>query len=80
LGLKFRRQYRIGPWVVDFYCFQHRLAIELDGSVHAQPSQEVSDKEKDTYLERVGIRVLRLPNGIVLKDQDAFLSKIVEAL
>jgi very-short-patch-repair endonuclease len=66
--------------VVDFYCFQHRLAIELDGTAHAQPSQELKDREKDTYLKRLGIRVLRLPNGIVLKDDDAFLRKIVESL
>src|SRR5262249_3487201 len=80
LGLKFRRQYRIGKWVVDFYCFQHRLAVELDGSVHAQPTQELKDREKDKYLKRMGIRVLRLPNGIVLRDGNAFLKKIVESL
>ena len=80
LGLKFRRQYRIGKWVVDFYCFQHGLAVELDGSVHAQPTQELKGREKDRYLKRMGIRVLRLPNGIVLRDGNAFLKKIVESL
>ena len=80
LGVKFRRQYRIGKWVVDFYCFQHRLAIELDGSVHAQPTQELRDRDKDAYLRRLGIRVLRLSNGIVLNDQDAFIRKIIESL
>jgi uroporphyrinogen-III synthase len=38
LGAKFHRQCRIENWVVDFYCFEHRLAIELDGGVHSQPS------------------------------------------
>ena len=37
LGGKFRRQCRLENWVIDFYCFEHRLAIELDGGVHSQP-------------------------------------------
>lgn len=80
MGLKFRRQFPIAKWTVDFYCFEHRLAIELDGSVHSQPSQTKKDAIKDAYLKDVGIRLLRLPNGIVLEDPDAFLDGIRKCL
>ena len=78
IGLKFRRQYPIGDYVVDFYCFDPRLAIELDGSVHSQPSQMRKDRAKDAFLRSLGIKVLRLPNGLVLKDPEAFVRKIRE--
>jgi very-short-patch-repair endonuclease len=79
LGLKFRRQHPIGRFVVDFYCQQSRLAVELDGSAHAQPSQARKDSAKDSHLTRLGIRVLRLPNGMVLDDPEAFCKKVLEA-
>ncbi|MGH9357853.1 MAG: endonuclease domain-containing protein [Terriglobia bacterium] len=75
-GLKFHRQHPIGKYVVDFYCFELRLAIELDGSAHSQPSQITRDKAKDSCLRSIGIRVLRLPNGLVLEDSEGFLSRI----
>jgi len=59
LGAKFRRQFRIENWVVDFYCFEHRLAIELDGGVHSQPSQMRRDAAKEDYLRTIGVRLLR---------------------
>lgn len=79
MGLKFRRQHPIGRHVVDFYCFQARLAVELDGSVNAQPSQERKDAAKDAYLRRLGVRVLRLPNGMVMDDPETFCGKVREA-
>ena len=75
-GLKFRRQYPIGDYIVDFYCFDPRLAIELDGSVHSQPGHVRKDRAKDAYLRSIGIKVLRLPNGLVLEDPEAFVGKI----
>jgi very-short-patch-repair endonuclease len=79
LGLKFRRQYPIEGYVVDFYCCELRLAVELDGGVHSQPSQMKKDAVKDAFLQKIGIRVLRLPNGLVTEDPDGFVSKIREA-
>jgi hypothetical protein len=67
-GLKFRRQFPIGNYVVDFYCFEVRMAVELDGGAHAQPSQAKKDRAKDAYLTRLGVRVLRLPNGQVMEE------------
>jgi uroporphyrinogen-III synthase len=79
LGLKFRRQYPIDSYVGDFYCFERRLAVELDGGIHSQPSQIRKDREKDAYLRSLGIQVLRLPNGLVLEDPEGFVREVSEA-
>jgi very-short-patch-repair endonuclease len=76
MGLKFRRQHPIGKYTVDFFCFQAQLAVELDGSVHAKPSQARKDATKEAYLKRMGIRVLRVPNGMVLEDPELFCRKV----
>jgi very-short-patch-repair endonuclease len=78
-GLKFRRQCPLGGFVVDFYCPEARLVIELDGSVHAQPSQMRKDRAKDRWLRVMGLNVLRVPNGLVLEDPEAFRRKVGEA-
>jgi adenine-specific DNA-methyltransferase len=80
LGAKFHRQCRVEAWVVDFYCFGHRLAIELDGGVHSQPSQMRRDAEKEDYFRTVGIRLLRIPNAMATEDPDKFVSKVKEAM
>ena len=76
IGAKFRRQCRVENWVLDFFCSEHRLAIELDGSVHAQPSQMRKDAEKEDFLRTAGIRLLRVPNGMVLNAPDEFVRKV----
>ncbi|MBZ5565197.1 MAG: endonuclease domain-containing protein [Acidobacteriia bacterium] len=80
LGANFRRQVRIDNWLVDFFSFDHRLAIELDGSIHSQPSQLRKDAAKDDYLRTLGIRLLRVPNGLVLEDPDEDVRKVREAM
>lgn len=78
LGLKFRRQFPIEDYVVDFYCFELRLAIELDGSIHAQPRQMRKDAAKDASLKRLGIRVLRLPNRLATDNPEGFIERVRE--
>ena len=80
LGAKFRRQFRVENGVLDFYCFEHRLAIELDGGVHAQIDQMRKDAAKEDYLRAVGIRLLRIPNAMVLEHPDEFVREVVEAM
>jgi len=80
LGAEFRRQCRIEKWVVDFYCFEYRLAIELDGGVHSQPSQMRRDAVKEDYLRTIGIRLLRIPNGLVLEDPEGFVRQVREQI
>lgn len=60
LGMKFHRQFPIGPYVTDFCCREKRLVIELDGSGHDEPVQRQKDQERDAYLESQGYRVVRI--------------------
>jgi very-short-patch-repair endonuclease len=80
LGTKFRRQFRIKNGVLDFYRFEHRLAIELDGGVHSQIDQMRKDALKEDYLRTMGIRLLRIPNAMVLEHPDEFVREVLEAI
>jgi 5-methyltetrahydrofolate--homocysteine methyltransferase len=61
--MKFRRQHPIGPFVLDFCCVERRLAIELDGEVHA--TQRDRDAEREVLINAAGYRLLRFPNEAV---------------
>ena len=76
-GFKFRRQHPVGAYIADFCCTELRLIVELDGSVHGQPSQARSDARRDAHLKSMGYTVLRLPNGIVLQAPDLFVQKVL---
>ena len=80
LGAKFRRQFRIENGILDFYCFEHRLAIERDGGVHSQIDQMRKDAVKEDRLRTLGIRLLRIPNSMVRGHPDEFVRKVGEAL
>ena len=77
-GFKFRRQQPLGHYIVDFYCPQRRLVVELDGSVHGQPSQARRDTRRDAELERMGCTVARFSNGMVLNAPDLFVEKVLD--
>ena len=77
-GFKFRRQHAVGQYVVDFCCPQRRLIVELDGSVHAQPSQTKRDASRDAELKRWGYTVMRFPNGIVVEAPELFVKKVLD--
>jgi very-short-patch-repair endonuclease len=64
-GRKFRRQHSIENYIVDFYCPQEKLVIELDGQVHEYEEQYKKDLARDKRLEELGIRVLRFENQFV---------------
>jgi very-short-patch-repair endonuclease len=78
-GFKFRRQHPVGHYIVDFCCPQWRLIVELDGSVHAQPSQSKRDASRDAELKRRGYTVARFPNGMVLEAPELFMQKLLDA-
>ena len=69
-GMHFRKQHPIGPYVLDFYCSQHRLAVEVDGFVHGLPGQAARDERRDVWLTEQGIRVLRFAAADVLNDRE----------
>ena len=79
-GLKFRRQFAIGAYIVDFYCSQYNLVIELDGMSHDKTLNY--DKERQNYLEAQGYIVLRYMNEDVLRHmvvvQEDIINKINE--
>ena len=78
-GLKFRRQFPIGPITVDFACLERRLIIEIDGEWHGFGDQPQRDAVRDASLRHEGFRVLRVAAREVLRDLDAVISGIVGA-
>ncbi|MDF9830017.1 DUF559 domain-containing protein [Parabacteroides sp. PF5-6] len=78
-GLKLRRQQSIGAYIVDFYCPQIRLAIELDGQVHVG-NEEYDDKRTNYIKEKLGIHILRYENKFVYEHPDCILEDIKEYL
>lgn len=70
-GLKFRRQFGIGPYVLDFYCPEIRLCIELDGDVHKTYEQAQYDEIRTRFLNESNIKVLRFENDVVYRSANA---------
>ena len=66
-GLKFRRQHPVGPYILDFFCAERDLAIEVDGEGHGLPDQVARDRRRDAWLTGRGIVVLRLPASYVIQ-------------
>src|SRR5688500_8318549 len=75
-GRKFRRQYSVDRYVLDFFCVEEWLAVELDGEVHRNEVAEIYDGERDTYLEKAGITVLRFENFLVFEEMEYVLHRI----
>ena len=67
LGVKFKRQYSIGGYVLDFYCPEIKLVIELDGKQHFEKRKFLYDKERTEYLEVLDCKVLRFKNTEIEK-------------
>ncbi len=80
LSAKFRRQHPVGPFFLDFYCHEARLAVEVDGGGHAEADQADYDNERSKALEGEKIRVLRFWNSDVMKNVDGVVEKIRNAL
>jgi very-short-patch-repair endonuclease len=78
-GFKFRRQHPVGPYILDFYCAEVRLAVEIDGQTHWSPEQERHDARRDAYLQEMGIETLRLSTES-LKQPGAAADRILEVL
>ena len=65
--LRFRRQYVIGNYIVDFYCHKAKLVVELDGSQHYDENNQIKEIERTKYLQSQDIKVLRYSNLDVLR-------------
>jgi very-short-patch-repair endonuclease len=75
--LKFRRQQPIGDRVVDFYCEEGKLAIELDGSGHSGHFGEYANLDREIELYEAGVRILRFANHAVLSNLDGVVNTII---
>lgn len=83
LGFQFHRQVPIHYFIVDFYCHELQLAIEVDGSVHNNPQQKAKDIERQYRLEQLGVRFIRIRDADVKNNMDSviqFLSHRIKEL
>lgn len=76
MNLKFRRQHVIAPYIVDFYCHELGLVIELDGSQHGTDDGKEYDAERTKFLEALGLKVVRYWNHDVLKNTESVLGDL----
>ena len=79
-GLKFFRQYSVGPYIVDFYCPEKKLAVELDGGQHNLTEGIEYDAERTAFLNGHGITVMRFWNHEVLQKFDGLLAKLEDCI
>ena len=79
-GAKFRRQFGIGPYILDFYAPSLNLVIEVDGKIHLKRDVKVKDKNRDEFLKMCGICVLRFENEQVENSLDSVLLSIKQKI
>ncbi len=79
-GYKFRRQYSVGPYIVDFYCPRLKLAIEIDGPTHFTRQAKRYDLQRQRYIESFCIRFLRVTNLDIYENINGVVGRITEYL
>ncbi len=79
-GAKFRRQVPVPPYILDFYCHEAKLAVELDGGQHNTPAAQNKDASRSAHIEAHGIEVLRFWNNDVLREAEAVLEVIYRSV
>jgi len=77
---KFRRQHPYGPYILDFFCLEAGVNIEIDGFQHGKPERQAADRERDLYLERRGIKVVRFWNSRLRREKEIVRDAIWRAL
>jgi len=76
--LKFRRQHQFGNYLLDFYCCEANLAVELDGEPHNTAERQKKDAKRSAYLESQGVTTLRFENFIAVKTPEVILEAIAQ--
>jgi very-short-patch-repair endonuclease len=79
-GYKFRRQYPLAGFIVDFYCIKHRLAVELDGGQHNDMPNKTYDEKRTAKLRELGVKVIRFWDPDVLKHPGSVAAEILRHL
>lgn len=77
-GLKFRRQHPFENYILDFYCAEKKLVIEVDGAVHDNDIQKENDEMRTERLKEFGVRILRFRNEVVQNDIKGILAQIID--
>ena len=75
-GKKFRRQHSVGNYILDFYCPQEKLGIELDGKVHFNDNAFEADSARTEYLNTLNIKIIRFENKDVFEQLEGVLEEI----
>jgi very-short-patch-repair endonuclease len=76
LGVQFHRQVPVGRYIIDFFCHELMLAIEVDGSSHRHPAADSSDLKRQASLSQLGIRFLRFDEQTVVRKTDTVVRAI----
>ena len=77
---KFRRQEMLGSYIADFFCYEAKLVVEIDGSQHFSPESIASDNARTAYFHSLGIRVMRVDNGQINRNFEGVCEGIRIAL
>ena len=77
-GFKFRRQTGIGPYIADFYSYDLKLVIEVDGDSHGSNKAKIYDARRDEYMKKRDISILRFTNHEVMNNVEGVLNKLRE--
>lgn len=75
-GFRFRRQHPVKDFIVDFFCYEAMLVIEVDGSVHEDTKQKERDEQRTMILKRINIREIRFTNEEVINQTNHVIKKI----
>ena len=77
-GLAFRRQHPVGPYIVDFYCAELKLAIEIDGDSHGNDDAQRRDEKRSAFISLKGVRIIRFWNADIHERLEGVLADILE--
>ena len=77
-GYRFRRQYSVRNFVLDFYCPKLKLAIEVDGESHFSDDAQLRDEERQRIIESFGITFMRFTNREIYENVEGVLEKIIK--
>ena len=76
----FNRQKPIGKYIVDFYCHEQKLVIEIDGDTHYHDSARIHDRKRTKFLESQGLKVIRFTNREVIESIDGVMTNLEQEI
>ncbi len=80
MDFKFRRQYGVGKYILDFYCSKLRLAIEIDGDSHFEDTAIISDRVRESFLRKHNIQTIRFTNHDIYYDFENVVNRLRQAI